>query len=329
MLQIKPIKNNLNPDRKVNLQYMKYLKGCKNLEELLSMLQHFQFRNISSINSTDITYNKTLIYNKTSTNVTYNVTLNSTNLDAIGNYYNQMFNEYNSSCVDLVNMNAICEDLNLNRTQLLGLEASLLDQLQNFVYDPDDEGNAERYEELNVNLNDTKEKIRAVNMLQNEVNVTIGNLTQKKNDYETLLSGLNQTLIDKKITPETEKMIETIAQKYNQTMTDVNDTSKPTESNNTASKTVKPDTTSKTDKSDANSTDADVVIDPTIDDNTPTNDTNSTEPNNDVVSGLDGAIAGFSLLGYSLPIIIKFWNVYKTGKVSQTMTSYYLHHLTN
>ncbi|UTB32414.1 MAG: hypothetical protein NKF70_13135 [Methanobacterium sp. ERen5] len=121
---------------------------------------------------------------------------------------------------------------------------------------------------------------------------------------------MNQTIQNKKISPETQNTIETIAKKYNQTTNDTNNATAPTEPDNTTN----------------NNSGNNKVIDPT-NDNPNDNHDNNTPTHNDAICGLDGAIAGFSLLGYSLLSITKFWNIYKTGNIAETMTSYFIHHL--
>jgi len=243
-------------------------------------------------------------------NINYNPNLENkleySSLVAIKEQYNLTLNEYDLCCDSLDNMNDLNDDLEANCTHLNGVKNSLQYEIDNFILSNDNE---DEYNNLCARLNDTQSKIRTANQVQNEVKNTIINLKQKKKDYLTILTALNQTLKEGTITPQSENTIKTVIQKHNQRITDTNNSSQTTEIKNTIPTTI-----------DNNNDTLNIIESSNNNNDTSNSTTNNKTANNTIddttgIYALDGTLMGLKLLGYGIGLGINLkvsYLIYKT-----------------
>jgi hypothetical protein len=221
---------------------------------------------------------------------------NRVNLTAIAEMYDQILSKFNFLDDSLKEMNALKNDLKTNRTNLEDSENSLENEINNYVLNMN---NKEEYDNLCFKLNDTKEKIRTVNQVQNHVITIITDLEQKKNDYNTVLAVLNQSKKEGKITSQEINTIQTVAQKYNQTIPETTNTSENTNTTNNNETTIQ-------------------TTDPQ--NNNPDNtDTQPQLANHDIFYGV---LTGLNALAYGELVGIQLWKIHLNWALSGDIFGY-------
>jgi len=234
---------------------------------------------------------------------------NNINLIELNKQYNQTKDEYSSVCNDLDELKAFKSELETEHADLINVEKLLENERNTFVFNSD---NKDKYDDLCSKINTTKTQIKEKNILLNEITKALNKLDQRRNDYETILTTLNQTLKKGKITTQEINTIKTVIQRYNQTIT--NNTSQKTETENT-----RPTTTD-------NNNNTLKIIESSNTNNNTTNDTTNNYTTDDYTSfyTIDGTILGINLLTYGTSGAILYKVLSTEYKAPLTICNNYL-----